>query len=172
MRDMWHAGPWKTRPVPKYAALIFEERRYPFVFLVSAASLGRLNNDFSNIFDLTDLTERSLSYQLPMISLSSMSAPTIILFNRRSKWLYQVSLMDTTRRVVHSFKCTELNTKITNFFSTAGQRLSRKEWLQRYPRPTKSSWIVAFWTTKPPRYAIDLRSLVMSLLASFHELYC
>ncbi|KAA6412905.1 MAG: hypothetical protein FRX48_03898 [Lasallia pustulata] len=33
----------------------------------------------------------------------------------------------------------ELNTKITSFLSTAGQRLTKDQWLQRYPEPPESS---------------------------------
>ncbi|KAL9106401.1 MAG: hypothetical protein Q9187_008565 [Circinaria calcarea] len=33
----------------------------------------------------------------------------------------------------------ELNSKINNFMCTAGKRLTREEWLQKYPRPTETA---------------------------------
>ena len=33
----------------------------------------------------------------------------------------------------------ELNTIITHFLSTTGDRLTKEQWLQKYPQPTESS---------------------------------
>ena len=33
----------------------------------------------------------------------------------------------------------ELNSKINDFMRTAGKRLTREEWLQKYPQPTETA---------------------------------